>query len=113
MHRPMAVSIEVSVAKDSAGSPGLSNSNRLTNSAARCFFSQPIFVSHNEEWPATSAFNGTEARAFENHAGLVHLDGGEIQLAATTASYADLSNCWSQGSTTSPHDARCSTAVLR
>lgn len=63
------------------------------------FFSEPIFVAHNEEWPDKPAFNWSEARAFENHAGLVHVDSGEIQLAATTAGYAaDLSNCWLQGS---------------
>ena len=62
------------------------------------FFSQPIFVSHNEEWPHEPPFDWGRARAFENHAGIVHVDGGEIQLAATTAGYAaDLCNCWFQG----------------
>lgn len=63
------------------------------------FFSQPIFVANNEEWPHTPAFDWKAARAFENHAGVVHVDGGEIELAATTAGYAaDLSNCYFQGS---------------
>lgn len=58
------------------------------------FFSQPMFVSHDEEWPLGAAFDWAAARAFENHAGLVHLEGGEMQLAATTGGYAaDLANC--------------------
>src|SRR5581483_9371520 len=58
------------------------------------FFSQAMFVSHDEEWPDNAGFDWRAARAFENHAGLVHLEGGEIQLAATTEGYAaDLSQC--------------------
>ena len=63
------------------------------------FFSQPIFVAHNEEWPPRPAFDWKAARAFENHAGVVHVDGGEIELATSTEGYAaDLSNCYFQGS---------------
>ena len=62
-------------------------------------FSQPIFVSHNEEWPKNQAFDWAKARALENHAGAVHVEGGEIQLAATTAGYAaDLADCRLVGS---------------
>jgi hypothetical protein len=62
------------------------------------FFSQAMFVSLNEEWPPGAGFDWTAARAFENYAGLVHLDGGEIQLATTISGYAaDLANCRLQG----------------
>ncbi|MFZ1867509.1 MAG: hypothetical protein WAU49_03370 [Steroidobacteraceae bacterium] len=62
------------------------------------FFSQAMFVSLDEEWPSGAPFDWVAARAFENHAGLVHLDGGEIQLATTIKGYAaDLANCRLQG----------------
>lgn len=55
-------------------------------------FSEPIFVSLNNEWSGT--FNYTAARALEIYAGVVLAQGGEIQIASSTAGYAaDLQSC--------------------
>lgn len=63
------------------------------------FFSEPIFVAHDEEWTHSRDFNWPQARAFENHQGTVHSDGGEIQMSGSSKSTyaADLANCEFQG----------------
>lgn len=78
---------------------GIQNPFYGNHSNGVLFFGEPIFVALNEEWPQ-GAFNWAAARAFENYAGTVHVDSGEIEMAGSSSSVyaADLSGCWFQGS---------------
>ena len=59
------------------------------------FFTDPIFVSLNNEWPVSPAFSWATARAFDNQNGTVITHGGEVQLASSTGGgyAANLNQC--------------------
>ena len=67
---------------------GVQNPFCSNHKAGVLFFSNPIFVSLDEEWPKAAKFNWNESRAFEGLDGVVVTTGGELQRSGSAQGYA-------------------------